>query len=161
MLESCKSAQERWGGVHQLIDRWLEERRQLLVSYNRLCSTLKDKGQISSEQLEAFREWLVDYLSAGHFEIYEQLLHEAEAFDDREAIALLDTSLPLLHDSTQALMQQEDRLTPLALSSLDATLSTTGELLAERFEHEDLLIERLHAVHAPLVTDTDPETAEA
>ena len=30
MLESCRNAQERWGGVHQLIDRWLHERQQLV-----------------------------------------------------------------------------------------------------------------------------------
>ena len=33
MLESCKSAQERWGGVSELIENWLEERRILLVLY--------------------------------------------------------------------------------------------------------------------------------
>ena len=32
MLEDCKNALERWGGVHVLIDRWLDQRRQLLVS---------------------------------------------------------------------------------------------------------------------------------
>ena len=30
MLESCQNAQERWGGVHLLIDRWLQERRGTL-----------------------------------------------------------------------------------------------------------------------------------
>ncbi|MDP1165769.1 Rsd/AlgQ family anti-sigma factor, partial [Klebsiella pneumoniae] len=24
MLESCQNAQERWGGVHKLIDSWLK-----------------------------------------------------------------------------------------------------------------------------------------
>ena len=27
MLEQCKNAQERWGGVHQLIDKWLNDGR--------------------------------------------------------------------------------------------------------------------------------------
>jgi regulator of sigma D len=31
MLENCKSAKERWGGVSEIIDRWLEERQQMLV----------------------------------------------------------------------------------------------------------------------------------
>ena len=31
MLEDCKSAQERWGGVSEIIDRWLQERQQMLV----------------------------------------------------------------------------------------------------------------------------------
>ncbi|TFY89649.1 Rsd/AlgQ family anti-sigma factor, partial [Pseudomonas kairouanensis] len=30
MLESCQNAQERWGGVHKLIDRWLLERHELI-----------------------------------------------------------------------------------------------------------------------------------
>ncbi len=36
MLEDCKNAQERWGGVHQLIDRWLAERRALLTNFREL-----------------------------------------------------------------------------------------------------------------------------
>lgn len=155
MLESCKNAQERWGGVHQMIDRWLAERREMLISYNRLSVSLKEKGQVKTDQLETFREWLVDYLSAGHFEIYEQLLHEAEAFEDQAAIELLDTSLPALHDSTQALMQLESQLTPAALGRIKETLSQLGELLAERFEQEDLLIKMLHAAHAPAATSSN------
>lgn len=161
MLESCKNAQERWGGVHQLIDRWLDERRNLLISYNRLGNSLKEKGQVNTGQLETFRQGLVDYLSAGHFEIYEQLLHEAEAFADQQAIVLLDTSLPRLHDSTQSLMQKESLLGPLTLSELHTTLNAIGELLAERFEQEDLLIEKLHAAHAPRSANPQPAQAEA
>ena len=33
MLESCRNAQERWGGVHKLIDRWLEERQELVQAF--------------------------------------------------------------------------------------------------------------------------------
>ena len=36
MLESCRNAQERWGGVHQLIDRWLHERQQLVQAFDAL-----------------------------------------------------------------------------------------------------------------------------
>ena len=32
MLEDTKTALERWGGVHTLIDRWLEQRRDMLVT---------------------------------------------------------------------------------------------------------------------------------
>jgi len=149
MLESCKNAQERWGGVHQLIDRWLSERRELLISYNRLSQAWHAKGQVATSRIEEFRELLVDYLSAGHFEIYEQLMHEAEAFKDQQALKLLDTTLPLLHESTQQLMQDEEQLTPLGLANLDQTLGHAGELLAERFEQEDLLIAKLHEAHAP------------
>lgn len=36
MLETCRNAQERWGGVHQLIDRWLIARRELVTAYETL-----------------------------------------------------------------------------------------------------------------------------
>lgn len=36
MLDSCQNAQERWGGVHKLIDRWLEERQELVQAFGAL-----------------------------------------------------------------------------------------------------------------------------
>ena len=36
MLESCRNAQERWGGVHQLIDRWLRDRQELIQAFDSL-----------------------------------------------------------------------------------------------------------------------------
>ena len=36
MLDSCQNAQERWGGVHKLIDRWLEERNELVQAFRTL-----------------------------------------------------------------------------------------------------------------------------
>ena len=33
MLENCKTARERWGGVSVIIDRWLQERQDLLVLF--------------------------------------------------------------------------------------------------------------------------------
>ena len=28
MLDGCRDAKERWGGVHDLLDRWLHERHE-------------------------------------------------------------------------------------------------------------------------------------
>lgn len=72
MLESCQNAQERWGGVHLLIDRWLQERHELVRAYD----DLGEKPEALSENRKPLQEFcgvLVDYVSAGHFEIYEQL----------------------------------------------------------------------------------------
>ena len=41
MLEDCKTAQERWGGVSQIIDRWLQERRELLTMFSELMRPLQ------------------------------------------------------------------------------------------------------------------------
>ena len=36
MLESCQNAQERWGGVHKLIDSWLKARHELVRAFDAL-----------------------------------------------------------------------------------------------------------------------------
>ena len=33
MLESCSNAQERFNGVHKLIDNWLHDRSELVKAY--------------------------------------------------------------------------------------------------------------------------------
>ena len=73
MLETCRTSQERWGGVHQLIDRWLAERNQLILDYTQLRKRTPVPDSADTA-LSAFCDVLVDYVSAGHFEIYEQLL---------------------------------------------------------------------------------------
>ena len=81
MLEDCKNALERWGGVHVLIDRWLDQRRQLLVSFIELKEACDAELEaVSKAPIDTFSEQLMDYISAGHFEIYPQLSEEAQAF---------------------------------------------------------------------------------
>ena len=78
MLEDCKTARERWGGVHRLIDRWLEQREGLLVVLNELEQSCDaDLETITKERIDTFSETLMDYISAGHFEVYPQLREEA------------------------------------------------------------------------------------
>lgn len=45
MLESCQNAQERWGGVHLLIDRWLQERHELVRAYDALGAKPETLGE--------------------------------------------------------------------------------------------------------------------
>ncbi|MEX2321060.1 MAG: Rsd/AlgQ family anti-sigma factor, partial [Saccharospirillum sp.] len=62
MLENCKTAQERWGGTHQIIDRWLSQRQETLVRYFDISSDTAADQQ--STLLQAFCEALMDYVSA-------------------------------------------------------------------------------------------------
>ena len=100
MLESCRNAQERWGGVHQLIDRWLGERRELVLAYSALAKAPQAPA-INSESLQGFCELLVDYVSAGHFEVYEQLTNEAKAFNDQRGLELAKQIYPRIEAITQ------------------------------------------------------------
>ena len=73
MLDNCKTAKERWGGVSEIIDRWLQERQDMLVQYCSLSSLHEttDSDTSRGKQLRALCQILVDYISAGHFEIYD------------------------------------------------------------------------------------------
>ncbi|AEA82503.1 Rsd/AlgQ family anti-sigma factor [Stutzerimonas stutzeri] len=146
MLESCRNAQERWGGVNLLIDRWLHERHALINAYDRLHIERDDARQA----LQRFCEYLVDYVSAGHFEIYEQLLAEAEAFGDARAIELAKQIYPRIETITQVALSFNDRCEKgdcLGSPGLADELKKLGQLLHERFELEDCLIEVLHTAH--------------
>lgn len=148
MLESCRNAQERWGGVHLLIDRWLQERHELINAFDELH--VSDAAAASRSTLQRFCEILLDYVSAGHFEIYEQLLNEAEAFGDKRGLDLARQIYPRIEAITQVAVEFNDRCDKgdcLDSPGLPEELKRLGQLLHERFELEDCLIEVLHTAH--------------
>lgn len=60
--------------MHQLIDRWLHERQQLVQAFDALSGIQAPAP--NAEELQHFCQLLLDYVSAGHFEVYEQLTAE-------------------------------------------------------------------------------------
>ncbi|MDX1633220.1 MAG: sigma D regulator [Marinobacter sp.] len=159
MLENCHSAKERWGGVSELIDRWLKERQELIVQY---CDLSGAEADASAEELKQkfnrLCEVLLDYVSAGHFEIYEQLVREAKEFDDG-GIEMAARVYPRIQKTTEMALAFNDRLEASALTDAERpalfdSLSKLGESLETRFEMEDFLIEHLHNVHADQVMDS-------
>lgn len=150
MLESCRNAQERWGGVNQLIDRWLHERHELVKAYKRLVDAQPDAAE-HAEGLQGFCQLLVDYVSAGHFEVYEQLTSEAKAFNDRRGLELAKQIYPRIEAITEVSLAFNDRCDGSGCDDdvrlLLSELQRLGPLLHERFELEDCLIEVLHNAH--------------
>lgn len=146
MLERCRNAQERWGGVHLLIDRWLTERCELLQAFD----SLQRKALVASaEDVQTVCQLLVDYVSAGHFEVYEQLLGEARAFGNRRGLELARRIYPRLESLTEATLAFNDRCDAgdCLGDCLSRELERLERLLNERFELEDCLIEVLHTAH--------------
>jgi regulator of sigma D len=154
MLENCQNATERWGGVSDIIDKWLQDRRNLLVHYCDLVA--RGEFENCEEAVTDFRKFcqlLLDYVSAGHFEVYEQLFEEAADFNDDDSIALARKLVPQIQQHTEAALEFNDTFdkTPEELGEMNVmlkALSKLGEQLEERFELEDLLIARLHKTHA-------------
>lgn len=149
MLEDCRSARERWGGVSEIIDRWLQERQDLLVLF---CKLSAQKGNEFSSETEAmlqnFCQILVDYVSAGHFEIYEQLVAEGREFDNQEGLSKAKVHYKTIDSTTELILDFNDKYQETDdLSSLLQDLSKLGETLETRFEAEDQMIEVLHNSH--------------
>ena len=148
MLERCESAQERFNGVHQLIDRWLNERRKLVMAY---AAVIDQQNNPKRGPQKEFCQVLVDYVSAGHFEIYEQLNQEAQAFNDKRGLALAETIYPRINVITEAALAFNDHCDGKAhrpdCEKLAGEFKKLGALLDERFELEDCLIEVLHSAH--------------
>ena len=84
MLEKVNTAKERWGGVHKLIDNWLNSRQSLIVQFCKLsaCKPLCHEETPLAELVQTVCQSMMDYCSAGHFEIYEQLMAEGREYAD-------------------------------------------------------------------------------
>ncbi|KAF1025783.1 MAG: Regulator of sigma D [Pseudomonas sp.] len=144
MLESCQNAQERWGGVHKLIDGWLKARHELVHAFDALGAKPEALAE-NRKSLQTFCGALVDYVSAGHFSVFEQLTKEAEAFDDQRGLELAETLYPRIDVITEKLLAFNDLCD--AGQCVAQKFKELGGLLHERFELEDCLIEVLHNAH--------------
>ena len=155
MLENCESARERWGGVSEIIDRWLQERQDMLVLYCSLSRTSDADAQDGEQgpKLQRLCQIMVDYVSAGHFEVYDQLMREGREFNNDDALreagrlyADIDKTTEFVLDFNDKYQETDD------LTCLARDLSHLGEVLETRFEAEDRMIAVLHMAHKDLVT---------
>ena len=92
--------------------------------------------------LEDFCQSLVDYLSDGHFNLYERIIREMEGTTPYLAASKL---YPLLEANTQQIMDYYDSTLENAIDhdnylEFQQALSDLGEALEERFTLEDRLI---------------------
>jgi len=151
MLENCKNAAERWGGVSDLIDKWLKERQALIVSLCDLSVNPGSSQENKAEKFQLFCQILVDYVSVGHFEVYEQLIAEAAEYDDG-GVDLASKIIPKIETSTEIALTFNDRFDDIhkvddGIEGLIEELEVLGKTLEDRFELEDTLIAALHKVH--------------
>ncbi len=154
MPQSSSDPRQQFEAVDSLLTRWLKERRELLGRYTEIAVTL-DSGLCGPELVarqKALCELLVDYASAGHFEVFHQLVSEAESFADGSG-AMAATVLPAIGDTTEVILAYEEKYGDGTdyPATLKRDLSALGEVLESRFVLEDRLIAGLHQSHRPLV----------
>ncbi|AMO51088.1 regulator of sigma D [Kosakonia oryzendophytica] len=145
MLNQLESLTERVGGSNTLVDHWLLVRKQLLVSYYNLVGIKPGKGsfmQLNEKALDDFCHNLVEYLSAGHFSIYERVIREMEG---SSPLLIANQLYPLLEANTIEIMNYYDTSLENAIDDdncleFQQALSDIGEALEARFRLEDKLI---------------------
>ncbi|XTZ38206.1 sigma D regulator [Salmonella enterica] len=145
MLNQLESLTERVGGSNKLVDHWLQVRKQLLVSYYNLVGIKPVKGsfmQLNEKALDEFCHNLVEYLSAGHFSIYERIISEMEGTNPLFTATRI---YPLLEANTNEIMNYYDSSLENSIDDdncleFQKALSAIGEAIAARFTLEDQLI---------------------
>ncbi|WED21700.1 sigma D regulator [Vibrio sp. JC009] len=141
MLNKFKKTQEQWGGSSEVIDHWLETRQKLVVEY---CGLATATSLPAPADLQAFCQTLVDYISEGHFKIYEMVMDKwkSTGFSPTEEIdhtygRIVLTTDPLLNFTDKyASIHEED-----TMEIFDSDFSLIGEILETRFAVEDQLIQ--------------------
>jgi regulator of sigma D len=161
MLTQNHDPQQHFEAVEQLLTRWLKERRALLGVYTEIVVTLDYHldDEAMEQRQKALCELLVDYVSAGHFEVFHELINEAESFADGSCV-LAEKLMPAIGATTEVILAYEEKYaeTRAHLDKLKRDLSALGEVLESRFVLEDQLIAGLHNRHRRLVRQM-PKTA--
>jgi len=127
----------------QLINELLEERKQVWSTYCAVSGIEEHKGQKSMEELlQDFCQLSVDYISLGHFGVYQRILDGSER--RKSVMVAAERIYPSISTATEAVLDFNDKyqtLTPaMILKGLASDLSLVGEQLANRIELEDELI---------------------
>ena len=154
MLKRVEKAQQKWGGSHTVIDNWLNERQELIVLYCKIAGfspyEKKDQSLPEPSQTPAFCQTLLDYLSAGHFEVYDDIAKACEK-KGLESQQLANTIYPRISDTTDIALDFNDKYAEVDAEDLlvgfDNDLSVIGEALEARFALEDELIDNLYSNH--------------
>lgn len=146
MLNNCEFAQQRWGGISSTIDKWLRDRQQTLVAFCELSEQVNEDDNLEKgDSLRHMCQLLVDYVSAGHFEVYDRLVKESEQQGNTGGVAKARQLFQELGSTTEYVLDFNDKYQEVDdLEALEIDLSQLGEVLANRFDAEDQAIDALH-----------------
>lgn len=172
MLHKVQNAQEKLGGKSDTIDNWLKARQALLLRFCSLAGVSPqsadkhhpgskasdaDRALPDISEIEAFCQDLLDYISAGHFEVYDMLVE-----NDTRGQQLKAHIYPQISETTDRALRFNDRYTDLVdaqqAARFDNDIAALGQTLEERFELEDELLHHMHEkVTAQAVVSVDSE----
>ncbi|CAM4084807.1 MULTISPECIES: sigma D regulator [Shewanella] len=155
MLKQLERAEQKWGGSNTLIDQWLNHRRKLLINYCQIAGLPPyeaiDKSLPAFKAVKEFCDLLVDYVSEGHFEVYDRVVTACEK-NGESSQTLAQTIVPKISETTDLALDFNDKYTSASddkiLYQLDKDLSSLGDAMETRFQLEDQLLEVLHSKYS-------------
>lgn len=145
--ESVSTEQTR-DQTNLVIQELVEQRSKVWSLYCSVAGMAPFQPEKTIEDLlEEFCEMLVDYISLGHFGVYQRIIDGKER--RRKIIDVAERLYPQIVLATESVLTFNDRyekVTPaMILNHLADDLSVVGEQLATRIELEDELIESMVA----------------
>lgn len=143
----------RWQRIEALVQTWLAQRQRIIVL---LCTIQGLKGfgephpRSPQAQVREFCQLLMDYISAGYFEIYQELVREARQLGHGQPVMARQILTQLEHSTVAALAFNEEFANADGrLERLPGRLTRLTEILEERFALEDQWILSAHQHEAP------------
>ncbi len=145
---NTQSFSERRQLTNKLVQELLEERRQVWAVYGQIAEMQPFQPDQPLEiVVQRFCQILIDYVSLGHFGIFQRIGDGSER--RQNVVRMAQEIYPRITDVTQAAVQFNDTYETVdgesLRKSLAQDLSKLGEELATRFELEDQLIQCLLA----------------
>ena len=142
MSAATKSQPERRLQAQHLVSELQEERDEVWALYCQIAELKPFNDDTDIElKLKNFAEIMVDYVSLGHFGIYDRLLAGTERRD--RVLTSAKAMYPEFSTTTEAVVsfndQYDDSKRQFNTSKLESDLSKLGESLATRMEIEDQL----------------------
>lgn len=137
---------DRRARAKQRLAGLVASRNETLSLYSDLASSRPyQPGEQTEEMVRRFCQALVDYAATAHFQLYRYIVENKER--RKAVLALAEQIYPQIAASTDAILDFNDRydVAPLEtrITALAEDLSQLGEMLADRIQLEDKVIDAL------------------
>lgn len=163
---SLQQVDDKYAWINDMI----KSRQELVLKYMKLLQLGPDGSMQRSspsqskelfqcypsyEDILAFCDHLIDYISHGHFDLYPKIVELIENASGR-SLSIARKVMPKIENTTEYLMRFNDRyaedLNEDKLKTLKQDLAQVGKCLEQRFRNEDRLIIGLRLVHSIVAT---------
>lgn len=137
------SVVERRQNTGKLVQELLAERQQVWSLYCKLGAMQPfGEGHPADSELQEFCQLLIDYISLGHFGVYQRIADGTER--RRRVLEVAEEIYPRIVEATDAAVAFNDKYEQLSgkhwREHLAQDLSTLGEELVRRNDLEDQLL---------------------